>query len=179
MTESDNEDIDLGLDEAGSAAAWLQERFEKMEQAALSKEAMGEDSSSERGHAANFLAALRAIKELQAKVSGLEDQVSQVGRSQSPSKVGGRIGNLDDLPAEIRDQLKSANTDELENQIIEVIKEDFDEAASVDEILVGLYRRFTRIEDREQLSRKLYRMTRKELIRALPKRRGIYEIVEN
>lgn len=170
--------MDLGLTEADAAAAWLRERFEKMEQAAGAKDAIGEDSSSERGHAANFKRAWKALTDLQAKVTALEADAARPDRTSAPSKVGARIGNLEDLPPEIRDQLKTANTDELENQILEVMKEDFEETASVDEILVGLYRRFERIEDREQLSRKLYRMTRKELIRALPKRRGIYAISE-
>jgi hypothetical protein len=101
----------------------------------------------------------------------LEELKKQESRA-TPRRIGKRIGSLSDLPPELVSQLVTA-IDELEEQIRRVINEDFDGAASVDEILVGLYRRFKVLEDRRRLASKLYRMLKDESIFSHEKK-GVY-----
>jgi hypothetical protein len=86
-----------------------------------------------------------------------------------------RLGDLSDLPPSLRAELNISEADQSEQQIIEVIK-GFDGVAAVDEILVGLWRRYKVETKRRQLGSKLYRMTRKSLIHSVPKRRGLYSL---
>lgn len=95
-------------------------------------------------------------------------------------KVGTRLGDLRDLPAELLRQLPSARMDELERQIVDLIGSEFDGVAAVDEIFVALFRRSGVIHDRRKLSSKLYRMVNSKppLLEAVPKRRGVYRLPE-
>lgn len=96
-----------------------------------------------------------------------ESIISNVGES--------RIGDIDNLPEELVSQLKIPRPDVEEKCLVEVIQE-FDGVANIDEILVGYFRATDKILNREQLSRKLYRMSQKGLIRTVPKKRGVYEL---
>ena len=65
---------------------------------------------------------------------------------------------------------------QLERDIVHVLREQFDGAANVDEILVGLYRQTGEILQRPYLSNKLYRMAQSDQIVSVPKRKGVYRI---
>lgn len=93
-----------------------------------------------------------------------------------PTDLGRRIGELSDLPDELKAQLQIAKVGELEQDIIAVLEEMYDGVANVDEILVGLYRRQDKIHQRQYIANKLYRMTVSEQIESVPKRRGVYRI---
>jgi hypothetical protein len=86
-----------------------------------------------------------------------------------------RLGDLSDLPASLRAELNISAADQSEQQIIEVIR-DFEGVAAVDEILVGLWRKYKVETKRRPLGSKLYRMTRKDMIHSVPKRRGLYSL---
>lgn len=88
--------------------------------------------------------------------------------------IGNRLGNLDDLPEEIRNQLVSVQYDELETQILEVINERYGGIATIDEILVGLWREHNDVHPRDVLANKIYRMTRKEYLHSVAGRKGVY-----
>lgn len=84
-----------------------------------------------------------------------------------------RIGNLDELPPELRAQLNISESDQLESDIISVI-DGFGGAANIDEILVGLWRKTKAVTERAFLSRKLYRMVQHEKLWSVPGRKGVY-----
>lgn len=67
------------------------------------------------------------------------------------------LGNIYDLPAELRGELSVAKTDELEDQLVTVINS-YGGEATLDQILVGLFRKFKVIQKRRFLQNKLYRM---------------------
>jgi uncharacterized LabA/DUF88 family protein len=90
-------------------------------------------------------------------------------------KVGKRIGNISDLPELLRNQLQAAKTDELERQVLEVL-EGFEGVANIDEILVGLYRRFSLIQERAFISNKLYRMQKAGHLISVKGKRGVYQV---
>lgn len=89
--------------------------------------------------------------------------------------VGKRIGSLDDLPEELKKQLQIAKIDDLEEKIIEIIK-DFDKIANLDEILVGLYRKYEIIQDRAYLANKMYRMVKAGHVESVKGKRGVYKM---
>lgn len=67
------------------------------------------------------------------------------------------LGNIHDLPEELLGELSVAKTDELEDQIVTVINA-YGGTASLDQILVGLFRKFDTIQKRRFVQNKLYRM---------------------
>ncbi len=90
-------------------------------------------------------------------------------------KVGKRLGNLSDLPEELKKQLQATKTDELERQILEVLSE-LEGIGNIDEILVGLYRKYTVIQDRAFLSNKMYRMAKSGHLKSVKGKKGVYEV---
>jgi hypothetical protein len=96
--------------------------------------------------------------------------------SDLPSDLGRRIGDLSELPDELRKQLQIAKVGELEQAIITVIEEMYGGVANVDEILVGLYRKTDEIHQRQSLANKLYRMTTAGQLSSVPKKKGVYRV---
>lgn len=89
-------------------------------------------------------------------------------------KLGRRIGDLSDLPEELRAQLQITKTDELEDQVMQVMNEMYAGMANIDEIMVGIYRKFQAIQKRPYLSNKLYRMAQAGLIYSVKGKKGAY-----
>jgi hypothetical protein len=102
-----------------------------------------------------------------------EAEQARVDPFNMPKKL--RLGDLSDLPKELLDDLNLTTADEAETQIQEVVAS-FGGVAAVDEIMVGLWRRFNIIFKRQPLASKLYRMTKKELLHSVPQRRGLYSL---
>ena len=91
--------------------------------------------------------------------------------------VGRRLGDLSDLPDALRRQLSTGKLDDLEEKIVHTLRERYDGIASLDEILVGLYRDFGYIaEDRRVLSNKIYRMAKAGHIERVAKRKGVVKL---
>lgn len=97
--------------------------------------------------------------------------------SDLPENFGRRIGNLDDLPEALRSQLQLAKVADLDRAIVDLIRDDLDGVANLDEILVGLYRRRGEVLERHFVSNKLYRMNKLGLIRSVTGKKGVYESV--
>jgi hypothetical protein len=94
-----------------------------------------------------------------------------------PINFGRRFGNLDELPPELKAQLQAIKVGDVEQVIIDLVRDDFDGIANLDEILVGLYRRKLEVFDRQFISNKLYRMNKAGLIASVPKKKGVYSTV--
>ncbi len=84
------------------------------------------------------------------------------------------LGDIHDLPQELLDELSVAKTDELEDQIVTVINA-CGGTASLDQILVGLFRKFKVTQRRRFLQNKLYRM---EMVWSVEGKKGVYTTVE-
>lgn len=95
------------------------------------------------------------------------------------NKVGKRLsGKLDDLPEELLRELQITKTDELEDKILQAIREDYEGIANIDEILVALYKRHGVIQKRAFLSNKLYRMAKSGLVKPVEKKKGVYSAMQ-
>lgn len=85
--------------------------------------------------------------------------------------------DIEGLPQELIDQLSINDADKLEFEIINII----DEAGGVlnlDKILIGLYKKTKEIHKRTPLTAKLYRMSQKDLIFAVPNKKGVYSTAQ-
>lgn len=93
-----------------------------------------------------------------------------------PENLGKRFGDLDALPEELRKLLNVTKLDELEERVVSAI-EALDGVATLDEIMVGLYRTYQYIPpDRRFLANKLYRMTKSGFIESVEKRKGVFRL---
>ena len=95
-----------------------------------------------------------------------------------PDGLGARFGGLSDLPESLVKQIPAARIDDLEREIIDVVKIRFEGVASVDEVLVGLYRQTGIVHDRKKIAGKLYRMvqSRPPLLQSVEGKRGVYRL---
>lgn len=87
------------------------------------------------------------------------------------------IGDRSDLPPELLEQLNLPEPDDIEKNVLEIIKE-FGGKATLDQLLVFLFRKSGVVHNRNQLAGKLYRMTKKEMIFNVPKKKGVYVLYE-
>lgn len=85
---------------------------------------------------------------------------------------------MDDLPALLREQLAATRMDEMERNILQLMRERFEGAATVDEIWVGLFRLTGKILERKKVAGKLYRMAsaKPPLLASVEKKRGTYRL---
>lgn len=117
---------------------------------------------------------LKRFEELLPKMEQMMGVSPPVKFETKDIKVGSRIGNIDDLPESIRTQLVSFQMDELESQILDLLNDQLDSVATIDEILVGLWRIHETAHQRDQLANKIYRMTRKEQLFSVSGKKGVY-----
>jgi hypothetical protein len=81
------------------------------------------------------------------------------------------------LPQELLEQLNISEGDKLDAAIIEIIN-----AAGgvllLDKILIGLYKRTAEVYQRAQIISRIYRMSRKGMVRSVPRRKGVYTTLD-
>ena len=80
------------------------------------------------------------------------------------------IGDIHDLPGEVLDELSIATSDTIDDQLVTVINA-YGGTATLDQILVGLYRKFKVAQKRRFLQNKLYRMP---MVWSVPGKKGVY-----
>jgi hypothetical protein len=91
--------------------------------------------------------------------------------------VGSRIGDTSDLPESLVKQLNIAKIGDLEGKVVALIRDKYDGAANVDELMVGLYREYKHVaDDRRGFLNKLYRMQKSGLIESIANRKGVYKL---
>lgn len=115
---------------------------------------------------------LRQWESFVEDLAGEQENINKPS-SISPKNYGLRPQDIEGLPKELLDELNLQDGDLLEFAITKVI----DAAGgtlSLPRILVDLYRSEGRIEKRDQLGKKLYRMVRKGVIAPVPKRKAVY-----
>lgn len=105
----------------------------------------------------------------------LEDTAAELIRLKGlTTALPPEIGDIHDLPQDLLDELSIATADEIEDQIVTVINA-YGGTATLDQILVGLYRKFKTAQKRRFLQNKLYRMP---MVWSIPGKKGIYSTEE-
>lgn len=116
----------------------------------------------------------KGASELSKRVAALDDAYDHFKSLEALTQpLNPELGDLSDLPSELVEELNVAKADELENQIFTVMSA-FGGTATLDQILVGLFRKFKVVQKRRFLQGKLYRMSKSELIWSVPDRKGAY-----
>lgn len=122
---------------------------------------------------------LQRIPELEAEIerlSTLNGQRSN-GRKTSLDNLEVHPKDLEGLPDELIAQLSISESDREEFELLALI-----EAAggtmSLDQILIGLYKKRGEIYERVKLNQRLYRMATKGALYSVPGRKGWYSIYE-
>jgi hypothetical protein len=84
--------------------------------------------------------------------------------------------DLSDLPPELLQELQLRRTDQLELQIVAVLRT-LGGCADLDRILIGLYRQFQSVQKRRVLQNKMWRLVRKGRVTTSKDRRGHFTLV--
>jgi len=91
--------------------------------------------------------------------------------------LSSRLGDLSDLPPELLEELSAPRGDDLEYQIVDVVQA-YGGTADLDQILVGLFRKFEVVQKRRYLQNKIWRMSQKEMLWSIKGKKGVYTIRE-
>ena len=81
--------------------------------------------------------------------------------------------DLEGLPEEVLKQLSISEGDRTDFAVLNLLEE-LGGIASLDQLLIGLYKKTGEVLKRQGLTSRLYRMTQKELIYGVPGKKGIY-----
>lgn len=87
------------------------------------------------------------------------------------------LDNLDDLPVNLKAELKILSRDDFEKRVIELFLV-ANRPLNVDEVTVGLFRKFREERPRASVARKLYNMTRgaHASLNSLGSKKGVYDL---
>jgi hypothetical protein len=111
------------------------------------------------------------FERLSGHAASLDDAADDMARLMALTKaLPPDLGNVYELPAELREELSVLKTDETEDQIVTAINAQGG-TATLDQILVGIYRKFGVVQKRRFVQGKLYRM---EMVWPVDGRKGIY-----
>ena len=84
--------------------------------------------------------------------------------------------DLEGLPQELIDQLALSDSDKTEFLIIECVEE-LGGIATLDQILICLYKKTNEIHERSKLNAKVYRAIQKNLLKSVEGKKAVYELV--
>jgi hypothetical protein len=96
-------------------------------------------------------------------------------RSAAVPRLGLSWEEIHGLPQELLEELSISESDKIEFNISSLITE-LGGVASLDRLLVALFRQSNEITKRAALNQRLYRMVQKELIHSVPGKKGVYSI---
>jgi hypothetical protein len=100
------------------------------------------------------------------------ETIRKIDRSK---RIGLSWDEIEGLPGELLAELSLSDSDRAEFNILSSIRE-LGGVASLDRLLVQIYRQSGEVMKRIPLNQRLYRMTQKELIHSVPGRKGVYSI---
>lgn len=80
---------------------------------------------------------------------------------------------IEGLPPEVMEELSISDSDRVEFNIAAGVVA-LGGVASLDRIIVHLWKEFSEVHKRTTLNQRLYRMTQKEMIYSVPGRKGVY-----
>lgn len=114
------------------------------------------------------------------QVSALKSLIDEVHHLRSVTKpVPRTLGDISDLPEELRAELSAIKTDDVEDQIFTIVNSCENKEANIDTILVELYRRFQGVHKRNYITNKLWRMVNKsEMLWNGSSGKGYYTTIE-
>jgi len=93
--------------------------------------------------------------------------------------IGKRIGNIGDLPDSVKNQLEITQMDDMEQKVLRTLNQRFGGVATIDEVIVGLYRDFGfETKARQDVIDKLQKMADTGLLKETEGKKDVYEVTE-
>ena len=131
--------------------------------------------------AGKFSAAFVVLEEAAAHIDELEKELKEQLQRKTAHGRGIELSlkfeEVSDLPEELLKELSLSDADKSEYQIRELIEE-LGGIASLDRLIVEIYRKSGDITKRTTLTSRLYRMSQKGLVFSVPGRKGVYSLEE-
>lgn len=89
------------------------------------------------------------------------------------------LETLDDLPSELREELRVSKRDDFEMKLIGLFQRANGEL-NLDQIQAGYYRLYNEVKERKQITAKLYNMCRSQrpAIEGIKGKKGVYKIID-
>lgn len=141
-------------------------------------EAMAKKFVHDKNRLDKHLTTARQFRSLHAALmSAGQGQQSTSAPANGPVQLDLTFEEVEGLPAELVQELSISDGDRTEFVILKIIRE-LGGIASLDRILVGLYRQTNEIMKRTTLTSRIYRMTQKGLLYSVPNRKGVYSTRE-
>lgn len=105
----------------------------------------------------------------------LSELLDELSTPQQPIMDGINITSVDleGLPDEVLAQLNLSSSDYYDLALVNLINK-MGGKASIDKLIIMLYKEKGEVADRTQLNARLYRMTKKEMLYLVPGRKGVY-----
>ena len=88
--------------------------------------------------------------------------------------IGSRLGNVDDLPEELRSQLTGQKSNDDERKILDIVIF-LDGVATVNEIMVSLYYNYSEVVNRPVVNNRVSKLMKKGALFRTPGKRGFYQ----
>lgn len=116
----------------------------------------------------------------QALIEAMEHCVAASNSAETakkPIQLSLGLDELDGLPDDLVRELSISDGDRTDYAMLRII-EDAGGVATLDRILIGLYRQTGEVHKRSSLTSRIYRMSNKGLIFSVPGRKGVYSTRE-
>ena len=111
---------------------------------------------------------------LEKRAQVLDDAVKELKRLyRLTTALPKDMGDIFDLPSELVQELSITKGDGLEDKLITVINS-YGGTANLDQILVGLYKKYGIIQKRRYIQNKLYRMAKAGMVHGIKGKKGVY-----
>jgi len=129
-----------------------------------------------RAHNPTYNAARQKLH--QATAETFKELLEAIDNAPTPTVASGDPLSLspDDLaglPPELLEQLNISEGDKLDATIVEIIN-DAGGTLLLDKILIALYKKTSEVHQRAQIISRIYRMSKRGLVRSVPGRKGVY-----
>lgn len=128
------------------------------------------------------LATAQEFRDLADALTETEKELEELSQrpkvnSSSPSTLSITKQDLEDLPEELIKELSISDSDLIEFMICE-LAEDNGGMISLDQILIGLYKKNDEVHKRATITSRLYRMGQKGMIFGVAGKKGVYSITQ-
>ena len=115
----------------------------------------------------------KTFNELHEFLSNIEEHTALISSMTKKNPLSLGWNELEDLPPELMAELSITDSDKLDYSIAELIEKSGG-VASLDRILVDIYKLTGEILKRTTLNARLYRMMQKGLVYSVPTKKGVY-----
>jgi uncharacterized protein (DUF2384 family) len=135
------------------------------------------DSSYRKSKHAETASMFRDLLDVMKKADELLETSERAIRDKRPKQLRLSLtpDDIDGLPDDLIDELSISGSDKVEFAILNVLEESGG-IASLDQIIVGLYRQTEEIHKRTAITNRLYRMVQKGIVFSAQGKKGVYSL---